>query len=456
LGSLLLFLLFRLIFQVGSTFLETKDEFFERTQTNEDLNHLFHVIENGRSIRGSVLLPNHVIRFLTEKDSHAKLQSKTGFAPADVTFIGPSCEWCNDAKCHKGDSIFFVGKNQKLHWSEPLIRDLENFSKIFNGSIVKHRSGKYPTNVRSVTLNCQLRNYAVDFAKLGVMRIKIYHQVLEFKIFRPYAQPPKYSIICGKALYGKIDLAGVAQYVKYYTSKGVDQVILYDVGASVFINWHHIQELLENKSLVIINIQAELHRMYGHSASAILMQSHTFGQSMLKQDCHIRSILKNASWVLHLDLDEFLTPGFQTSEKLQNISMVIQSFLQTQDSRISALYFIPLMAEERGAFCEMMSSSSSIDYDHLHSVMQNTSFRNNKNCTDFMSCRRFLNPKYAIRPQNIDYQYGLEVHQVTQAFKNIKKVAKFYSVNEWNIYHPRCLSDKYTYSPFWWVQRSKK
>jgi len=266
---------------------------------------LFHTIDQGRRIRGSVLVHKDAPEF--QFKAWPVVERCNGRTCA---MRGKGCRFCatGGSSCIQG--VLTSGKSRAEQYFE-LAHGNRKWASARSFSAEADKA-LYLT----VLLTCDL-----EPARAGELGGTLHLTDMPSLVLTVAPPPPLWlqaqsreqDVVCARGLFGHVDGHAVAKAVHHYVEHWrFARVVVYQIGMDDLRVAEHpdVKRQMAAGQLVMVDLRDELQRIYGGAMAAdALLFSFQMGQILFKFDCLVRAQNIGARWTLHVDLDELLVPG---------------------------------------------------------------------------------------------------------------------------------------------------
>jgi len=281
---------------------------------------LFHTMEDGLKIQGSLLVNKQALVFDLDNTSIWQVASTCGQHICARKYLLGRCEWCSahdTSRCVAG--ALFVGRSRDERGTT-----MNGFGKVL--ALLRSDTARPDmATMFTIFFNCALE--APTGGDPGRLRVQGMPGFSVTVLATPpkAAQPPE-DIVCSRGLFGDVEAETVVKWTHHYTQVlGFSRAIVYQIGMDRGVTDHPaVVQYVREGVLVFVDLRDELQRVYGALSADVLMYSLCIGQIMLKQDCVVRARSMGARWTLHVDVDELLFMGVDTADAAQTWARFVE------------------------------------------------------------------------------------------------------------------------------------
>lgn len=292
------------------------------------------VHKHHNSIRGTLIVPKRVKALVLNRQvNNQRYLPQRYILPGERGVRCSRCEHLN-SKCQSGD--FFA------YWAAEEIVSLDKGQKkrqsalvdAFSSSMLYLKARSMIPAYATMIFECRF-DELVDSRDWGTLQFemdRMYDIKEEMQFFyRPKVSNTKFGpnetqyvqlamhpdvalspkptspVVCGRQLLNDVNASAIVEFVQHNLRNGIGTTVMYRMGNEYIMNEGLLEEFLENKSLVIIDLTNELERIYGSAYPLVTTNSKAASQWLARYDCFFRTHSAKPVWVLFLDMDERIT-----------------------------------------------------------------------------------------------------------------------------------------------------
>lgn len=344
------------------------------------------------------------------------------------------CFFCDNYDCHEG----IVKTSFASEERDAMDRGMRNFKYKLSKSSVKTFHGAKAI-FRTMYLKCEFddrfkHKHVVD----GKMLIKVKGTVIEV----PIQNIPKWKneqsepIVCGRSLAGTIDSKYIKLFVENNIKNGFSKTLIYDMGQNYLQNKVLLEQQIKMGNLIIIDMKEILQQIYFEDAPFLAVFVKAFAQWFSRIDCLNRVRPLNPSWIINLDIDEYVVP----TKKDQTLKYMLSSMSASPFSPASIM-LTTHVPNDSNYVCKNNDMGDYFDYVMKHEPIKAKLKQKGEGLVKY-AYRPFLNENYFAIHYIRHYEY-LDFFKPSGHFEKKLKTKAMY------IRHNRCVNNELARQRWW-------